>query len=170
MRAYILLSVLLGLAAGLPGKGNSNNNNNNNAAATTTTAAPTTTTPSTVVDGDVRILEYLTQSVLDFCKIKFGKSSSTTWIFNQQKSILKLIVAYYTGSKNSVRNRLKIQFVELRRLSGFAFDWVTVRLGIDRTFEAKRRLTTRKVLKVKILFFWSNSLVLCSLITVYTLL
>ena len=62
MRAYILLSVLLGLAAGLPGKGNSNNNNNNNAAATTTTAAPTTTTASTVVDGDVRILEYLTQS------------------------------------------------------------------------------------------------------------
>ena len=60
MRAYILLSVLLGLAAGLPGKGNSNNNNN--AAATTTTAAPTTTTASTVVDGDVRILEYLTQS------------------------------------------------------------------------------------------------------------
>ena len=60
MRAYILLSVLFGLAAGLPGKGNSNNNNN--AAATTTTAAPTTTTASTVVDGDVRILEYLTQS------------------------------------------------------------------------------------------------------------
>ena len=62
MRVYILLSVLLGLAAALPGKGNSNNNNNNNAAATTTTAAPTTTTAATVVDGDVRILEYLTQS------------------------------------------------------------------------------------------------------------
>merc|ERR550532_323533 len=53
MRVYILLSVLLGLAAAVPGKGNSNNNNNNNnAAATTTTAAPTTTTATTVVDGD----------------------------------------------------------------------------------------------------------------------
>ena len=60
MRVYILLSVLLGLAAASPKKGNSNNNNN--AAATTTTAAPTTTTAATVVDGDVRILEYLTQS------------------------------------------------------------------------------------------------------------
>ena len=60
MRVYILLSVLLGLAAAAPKKGN--NNNNNNAAAPTTTAAPATTTAATVVDGDVRILEYLTQS------------------------------------------------------------------------------------------------------------
>ena len=59
MRVYILLSVLLGLAAAAPKKGN---NNNNNAAAPTTTAAPATTTAATVVDGDVRILEYLTQS------------------------------------------------------------------------------------------------------------
>ena len=64
MRVYILLSVLLGLAAALPGKGNSNNNNNNNAAATTTTAAPTTTTATTVVDGDVRISEYLSMTSL----------------------------------------------------------------------------------------------------------
>ena len=35
------------------------------------------------------------------------------WIFNLQKSILKLIFVGYTGSKNQVRNRLKIQFVEL---------------------------------------------------------
>ena len=33
--------------------------------------------------------------------------------FSLQKSILKLIFAGYTGSKNSVRNRLKIQFAEL---------------------------------------------------------
>ena len=52
-------------------------------------------------------------SVLDFWKIKFEKSSSTNWIFSLQKSILKLIFAGYTGSKNQVRNRLKIQFVEL---------------------------------------------------------
>ena len=65
MRVYILLSVLLGLAAAVPGKGNSNNNNNNNnAAATTTTAAPTTTTATTVVDGDVRISEYLSMTSL----------------------------------------------------------------------------------------------------------
>merc|ERR1719458_1137300 len=51
MRVYILLSVLLGLAAASPKKGNSNNNNNN-AASTTTTAAQTTTTAATVVDGD----------------------------------------------------------------------------------------------------------------------
>jgi hypothetical protein len=41
------------------------------------------------------------------------KSSSTKWIFNLQKSISKLIFAGYTGSKNPVQNRLKIQFVEL---------------------------------------------------------
>ena len=46
-------------------------------------------------------------------KIKFEKSSSTNWILHLQKSILKLIFADYTGSKNPVRNRLKIQFVEL---------------------------------------------------------
>jgi hypothetical protein len=33
--------------------------------------------------------------------------------FSLQKSISKLIFAGYTGSKNPVRNRLKIQFVEL---------------------------------------------------------
>ena len=44
---------------------------------------------------------------------KSEKSSSTNWIFNLQKSISKLIFAGYTGSKNPVRNRLKIQFVEL---------------------------------------------------------
>ena len=43
----------------------------------------------------------------------FEKSSSTNWFFNLQKSISKLIFAGYTGSKNPVRNRLKIQFVEL---------------------------------------------------------
>ena len=46
-------------------------------------------------------------------EIKFEKSSSTNWIFNLQKSISKLIFAGYTGSKNSVWNRLKIQFIEL---------------------------------------------------------
>ena len=35
------------------------------------------------------------------------------WIFNLQKSISKLISAGYTGSKNPVRNRLKIYFVKL---------------------------------------------------------
>ena len=35
------------------------------------------------------------------------------WIFSLQKSISKLIFAGYTGSKNPVRNRLKIQFVKL---------------------------------------------------------
>ena len=52
-------------------------------------------------------------SALAFWKIKFEKSSSTNWICNMQKSISKLIFAGYTGSKNPVRNRLKIQFVEL---------------------------------------------------------
>ena len=35
------------------------------------------------------------------------------WIFSLQKSISKLIFAGYTGSKNQVRNRLKVQLVEL---------------------------------------------------------
>ena len=52
-------------------------------------------------------------SVLEFWKIKLEKSSSANWIFSQQKSILKLIFAGYTGSKNPVRNRLKIQLVKL---------------------------------------------------------
>ena len=52
-------------------------------------------------------------SVGDFWKIKSEKSSSTDWIFNLQESISKLIFASYTGSKNPVGNRLKIQFVEL---------------------------------------------------------
>ena len=43
----------------------------------------------------------------------FEKSSLTNWIFSLQKSISKLIFAGYTGSKNPVRNRQKIQFVEL---------------------------------------------------------
>ena len=41
-------------------------------------------------------------SVLEFWKIKLEKSSSTNWVF-----------AGYTGSKNQVRNRLNIQFIEL---------------------------------------------------------
>ena len=52
-------------------------------------------------------------SVIDFWKNKFEKSSSTNWIFNLQKSILKLIFVGYTGSKNTFRNRLKIQLVKL---------------------------------------------------------
>ena len=63
-------------------------------------------------------------SVLDFWKINLEKTSLTNWIFSLfrtdffclcslQKSILKLIFASYTGSKNPVRNRIKIQFVEL---------------------------------------------------------
>ena len=43
----------------------------------------------------------------------FEKSTSTSWICNLQKSISKLIFAGYTGSKNPVWNRLKIQFVEI---------------------------------------------------------
>ena len=35
------------------------------------------------------------------------------WIFSLQKTILKLIFVGYKGSKNPVRNRLKIQFVKL---------------------------------------------------------
>ena len=41
------------------------------------------------------------------------KSGLTEWIFNLQTSILKLIFAGYTGSKNPVRNRLKIWFMVL---------------------------------------------------------
>ena len=52
-------------------------------------------------------------SVLDFWKIKLEKSSSANWIFSLQKSISKLIFAGYSGSKNQVWNRLKIQFLEL---------------------------------------------------------
>ena len=44
-------------------------------------------------------------SLLDFWKVKFEKLSSTNWIFDLQESILRLIFAGYTGSKNSVRNR-----------------------------------------------------------------
>jgi hypothetical protein len=43
----------------------------------------------------------------------FEKSSLTNCIFNLQKSILKWIFAGYTGSKNPVGNRLKIQCIEL---------------------------------------------------------
>ena len=52
-------------------------------------------------------------SVLELWQIKLENSSSTNWIFSLQKSISKLIFAGYTGSKNSVWNRPKIQFVEL---------------------------------------------------------
>ena len=52
-------------------------------------------------------------SVLEFWTIKLEKSSSMNWIFSLQKSISKLIFAGYTGSKNPVGNRLKIQFIEL---------------------------------------------------------
>ena len=48
----------------------------------------------------------------DFWKIKFEKSSLTNWIFNLQKLISKLSFSGYTGSKNTIRNRLKILFVE----------------------------------------------------------
>ena len=41
-------------------------------------------------------------SVLDLKKIKFENSSSMNWIFNMQKSISKLIVEGYAGSKNPV--------------------------------------------------------------------
>ena len=41
----------------------------------------------------------------------FEKSSLKNQV--RRKSILKLIFAGYTGSKNPVRNRLKIQFFEL---------------------------------------------------------
>ena len=42
--------------------------------------------------------------------LNFEKSS---WKNPVQKSISKFIFAGYTGSKNPVQNRLKIQFVEL---------------------------------------------------------
>ena len=41
------------------------------------------------------------------------KSSSINWIFSLQKSISKLIFVGYTGSKNPLWNRLKIQFIKL---------------------------------------------------------
>ena len=44
--------------------------------------------------------------------VPFEKSSSTNWIFNLQKSILKLISAGHS-SKNPVGNRLKISFIEI---------------------------------------------------------
>ena len=52
-------------------------------------------------------------SVLDFWKINFEKSSLTNWSFSPKKSISEFIFAGYTGSKNSIWNRLKIQFIEL---------------------------------------------------------
>ena len=52
-------------------------------------------------------------SVFEIWKIKLENSSSMNWIFRLQKPISKLIFAGYTGSKNPVRNRLKIQFVKL---------------------------------------------------------
>ena len=52
-------------------------------------------------------------SVLEFWKIMLENLNSTNWIFSLQKSIWKLIFAGSTDSENSVRNRLKIQFVEL---------------------------------------------------------
>ena len=47
-------------------------------------------------------------SLLEFWKIKLEKSISMNWIFSLQKWISKLIFAGY-----QIRNRLKIQFVEL---------------------------------------------------------
>ena len=52
-------------------------------------------------------------SVPEFWKIKVENSSSTNWIFSLQKSISNVIFAGYTGSKNPVLKRLKIQFIEL---------------------------------------------------------
>jgi hypothetical protein len=46
-------------------------------------------------------------------KNQFGKINFNKLDFSLQKSILKFIFAGYTGSKNQVRNRLKIHFVEL---------------------------------------------------------
>ena len=68
---------------------------------------------SALIGKELSILLTPCWSVLEFWKIKLEKSSSTNWIFSLQKSISKLIFAGYTGSKNPVRNRLKIQFVEL---------------------------------------------------------
>ena len=51
--------------------------------------------------------DYLFLVTMNFTHIE------TNWIFSLQKSISKLIFAGYTGSKNPVRNRLKIQFVKL---------------------------------------------------------
>ena len=59
---------------------------------------------------DCQIILQACWSVLEFWKIKLEKSSSTNRIFSMQKSISKL---KYTGSRNQVRNRLNIQFVEL---------------------------------------------------------
>ena len=63
-------------------------------------------------------------SVLDFWKINLEKSSWQTWFLayfeldfyflcSLQKSISKLIFAGYTGSRNQVWNRLKIQLVKV---------------------------------------------------------
>ena len=49
----------------------------------------------------------------EITKIFFLYPKLSNWIFNLQKSISELIFAGYTGSKNPVRNRQKIQFVEL---------------------------------------------------------
>ena len=50
------------------------------------------------------------------------------WIFNLQKSISKLIFAGYTGSKNQVWNRLKIQFVELD-FSKIKYRWIGCKIA-----------------------------------------
>ena len=64
----------------------------------------------------------------------FEKSSSSNWISNLQKSISKLIFAGYTGSKNPVRNRLKIQFVQLD-FSRLIFHSVQVVFGVEKLAE-----------------------------------
>ena len=62
--------------------------------------------------GKIQIWNRLTPcwSVLELKKIKLENSSSMNWIFSLQKSISKLICVGYTGSKNQVRNSVKIKF------------------------------------------------------------
>ena len=68
------------------------------------------------VNSKLLYLQYHCQSTVDlylnFEKIKLEKSSLTNWILSMQKSISKLIFAGYTGSKNPVPKRLKIQSIE----------------------------------------------------------
>ena len=50
---------------------------------------------------------------LDFCKINLEKSCSTNWIFSACVACKNLIRNWFLQAKNPVRNRLKIQFIEL---------------------------------------------------------
>ena len=90
--------------------------------------------------------------VLDFWKIKFEKSISTNWIFNLQKSILKLIFAGCTSSKNPVWNTVffqldfsKIKYRWIGRLN-IKYTWAIVSNFINSASELQPNHLSRQIL------------------------